>query len=96
MYRKALEDGVTQATWPSPLCVQLILDRQIMHSKKKSMSWFVSFTHKELEIALPLVVFLVRSSTDVFKKEKNLLRAAVIGVVWYLLSVLELCSCSVV
>lgn len=45
------------------------------------MSWFVSCTHKELEVALSLQGFLARSSTDAFKKEKNLLSAAVIGVV---------------
>lgn len=45
------------------------------------MSWFVFCTHQELEVALPLLVFLARSSTDAFKKEKTLISAAVIGVV---------------
>lgn len=43
------------------------------------MSWFVPFTHKKAGLSFPLLVFLARSSTDAFKKEKNLLNAAVIG-----------------
>lgn len=52
------------------------------------MHWFVSFTHRDVEVALPRLVFLARSSTDASKKEKNLLSAAVIGVV-----LVSFCNC---
>lgn len=55
------------------------------------MSWFVSFIHKELEVAFPLLVFLARSSTDAFKKENNLMNAAIVAVVLYLFSLC--CNC---